>query len=411
MFKKSYKLTDFVKIISVLIFSTLTVFLIFEINGIKGQYDKIALFVSQSYYNTVSELIKCNSYMGGIYIPATEKLASVLQEELAPLKTSEGLQLVRLDAVDMTRLLSQLAGKDLDLQFNLVSLQPQSPENAADPWEQENLRAFQEGTLERKFAKVTMGGKEYYRYMEPLKIDDSCLRCHEDQGYEIGDVVGGFSVSLPTETFKDSQNTTIFWTVARYLFFLLLIGLVILFFARKVLTTQERLEQLAISDELTGLKNHRYLMERLEEEVERSCRYAYPLSILIMDLDKFKQINDTYGHLAGDWILKRVGQILQETVRQVDIPGRYGGDEFVVILPETTLKNAEKIAERIRQKVENFCLIGENDSSCVTTSIGVAQLKIGHGKEKAAKGLLSRADQALYEAKRMGGNRVVVSED
>lgn len=410
---KDYKLADFVKIISLLMLITLSTLLFFEIKGIKDQYDQIALVISQSYFNTVVELKNLNSLCGGIYVPITEETPpnSYLEDPLRVVKTLEGLELTKVNAAYLTKLLSELIQEDLGIQFKLVGLQPLNPENAADPWEKESLQAFAAGTLENKFEKVTKDGEEYYRYMEPLKMEESCLGCHEKQGFKQGALVGGVSISLPARTFKNSQNEAIFWTVMRYLVFFVLMGAIILLFARKYIAAQERLEQMAISDELTGLKNHRYLVGRLEEEVERAKRYAYPLSILILDLDKFKQINDTHGHLAGDWILKRVGQILKETVRQVDIPGRYGGDEFVVILPETTLVNAQKIAERIRQKIENFCLVGEEGSCCVTASIGVAELKLEQVKGKAAENLLSRADEALYAAKRMGGNLVMIAED
>lgn len=409
---KSYKIADFVKIVALLILIALTTLLFFEIRAIKDQYDQIALIISQSYFNTVVELKKWSSRCGGIYVAVTEETPlSKIDDPPQDLHTLEGLELREVNAVYLAKVLAGLFQKDLGIQFKFASLRPLNPENAADPWEREKLKEFEAGDLAGKFEKVTMDGVEYYRYMKPLKIEKSCLGCHEKQGYRQGDIVGGVSVSLPAQVIEKYEDAAVFWTVARYLVFFVLIGVIILFFARKYIAAQEKLEEMAISDELTGLKNHRYLVGRLEEEVKRSQRYVSPLSVLFLDLDNFKQINDTHGHLAGDWILKRVGQILQESVRQVDIPGRYGGDEFVVILPETTLDDAQKIAERIRQKIENCCLVGKEVSSRVTASMGVAQLKMGQETEKAAENLLAQADDALYTAKKLGGNRVAVFED
>ncbi|HOM80422.1 MAG TPA: diguanylate cyclase [Armatimonadota bacterium] len=164
------------------------------------------------------------------------------------------------------------------------------------------------------------------------------------------------------------------------------------------------LAELATHDELTRLHNRRYLEQRLSEEVPRAKRYRLPLSCLMLDLDHFKRINDTYGHPAGDAVLRQVADILRTSVRSVDVVGRYGGEEFLIILPQTGAEGARVLAERIRQRVEQELFdIGGQTIHC-TTSIGVAAASDGDVPD--AGHLIAEADRALYHAKVTGRNRV-----
>jgi diguanylate cyclase (GGDEF)-like protein len=164
---------------------------------------------------------------------------------------------------------------------------------------------------------------------------------------------------------------------------------------------------LARCDELTGLYNRRYFMDRLTEEVLRSRRYGYPLCIMLMDLDHFKSINDTHGHLMGDQVLATVGHLLREAVRLTDIPGRYGGEELCVVLTGTPLDRAHIIAERLRQRVaEEEFRTTDGTAFHITCSIGLAQFRPDLLDITA---VLALADQALYQAKDTGRNRVVLA--
>ncbi len=162
---------------------------------------------------------------------------------------------------------------------------------------------------------------------------------------------------------------------------------------------------LARLDGLTGLANRRYLMERLKQEVDRAERYQTSLSVIMLDLDKFKTFNDTYGHLKGDELLKAFSALVKRMVRATDIAGRYGGEEFCVMLVNTSIKGALVIAERIRLAAEELRVpIDDNQPPAGrTASIGVAEFSSGDSIEK----LLSVADAALYRAKEGGRNRVV----
>ncbi len=168
-----------------------------------------------------------------------------------------------------------------------------------------------------------------------------------------------------------------------------------------------RLEQLAHTDPLTKALNRRALSERLGAEMERVRRYNTTMSLLLIDLDHFKLINDTHGHLAGDDVLVEVAGMLQRVVRAVDIVARYGGEEFVIVLPETGAPGAEAFAERLRELIEGHGFaVSRGRPIRLTTSIGVSSFP-GFGVE-SVEDLLANADQALYRAKTEGRNRVRV---
>ena len=166
------------------------------------------------------------------------------------------------------------------------------------------------------------------------------------------------------------------------------------------------LAQLSISDGLTGLFNHRHMQQLLEEEFERANRSGGPLAVAMLDLDRFKSVNDTYGHQVGDRVLQDMAEILRETAREIDRIGRYGGEEFIVILPETGIDDAAVFAERVREEVENFEFAqGMREPLSMTVSAGVAEYpdpRVADPQE-----LVKHADQALYAAKGAGRNRII----
>lgn len=169
---------------------------------------------------------------------------------------------------------------------------------------------------------------------------------------------------------------------------------------------KRRFQELATTDPLTGCVNRRELMEKLEAELERVQRYKLALSVLMIDLDRFKDVNDLHGHLVGDSVLRQVGEILRAEVRSVDVVARYGGEEFVALVPETGPEGARIFAERIRLHVaqHDFTEGGEPEPLRVTVSVGVTSLDPGESSDPEA--VIARADDALYRAKRRGRNRV-----
>jgi two-component system, cell cycle response regulator len=166
-----------------------------------------------------------------------------------------------------------------------------------------------------------------------------------------------------------------------------------------------RLEQLAQTDPLTQLMNRRTLTERITAEMERARRYDSTLALLMIDIDHFKKVNDTYGHLVGDDVLRDVGQLLLETIRGSDIVARYGGEEFLMLLPETDDAGAETFAERIREAISRHEFnAAAGTALMLTASIGIAVFPAA--RIESVEDLLARADAALYRAKADGRNRV-----
>jgi diguanylate cyclase (GGDEF)-like protein len=166
-----------------------------------------------------------------------------------------------------------------------------------------------------------------------------------------------------------------------------------------------RLYLMATLDRMTRLYIHHYFQARLAEELRRSQRYQTPLSLLISDIDHFKNFNDTYGHQQGDTVLRETARLFKKSLRTMDIPARYGGEEFAVILPETKLAEAVKVAERLRRNVAAHEFTGQDEPLHVTVSIGVAEFNPAIDIDKAD--LIKRADMAMYDAKSAGRNKVV----
>ncbi|MDB4981204.1 MAG: diguanylate cyclase [Myxococcales bacterium] len=165
----------------------------------------------------------------------------------------------------------------------------------------------------------------------------------------------------------------------------------------------EEIYRLTTIDGLTQIFNKRYFLETIEREIARSQRYRRELSLVMFDIDHFKKVNDTYGHLAGDYVLKHLAQAVKTRIRREDCFARYGGEEFSIVLPEIDGLNAKPFAEKIRQLVEATEFRFENTAMPVTISMGVATMD---AESVDAQALVKRADERLYEAKSSGRNRV-----
>ncbi len=172
---------------------------------------------------------------------------------------------------------------------------------------------------------------------------------------------------------------------------------------------EEYLKKVADSDPLTGVGNRRYFMRSGTKEFGRAMRYGHPLSLVMMDIDKFKLINDTYGHHIGDLALKAMARVCTETLRECDIFGRLGGEEFAAVLPETDLSGGVRVAERMRVAIEAMATPTEKGEIRFTSSFGVTDMRRENAAKENLETMLSRADKGLYEAKERGRNRVVAA--
>lgn len=162
----------------------------------------------------------------------------------------------------------------------------------------------------------------------------------------------------------------------------------------------------SMTDDVTGLYNHRHLMEEIEKEVERSKRHHHALSAMMIDLDNFKQINEHYGHPTGDCVLREIAWILSQSIRKIDIIGRYGGDEFIVILPEARSGDARPVADRIVRNVSQHRFKTKRDYMNLTCSVGLFSFDDAKDLDKEA--FVDRIDEALFKAKSLGKDRVFV---
>jgi len=172
---------------------------------------------------------------------------------------------------------------------------------------------------------------------------------------------------------------------------------------RQLHDMQKKLFEASITDELTGIYNRRFIIGRLSEEFKKSRRTGTPLSVIIFDVDHFKRVNDTYGHLSGDMVLKRVATLVKSNLRAYDILGRFGGEEFLIVAPDTPVEDAVNLARRLKALIKAEKMDGETGPVTVTVSFGVGATS---GADASFDVLLARADKALYRAKDNGRDRV-----
>ncbi len=170
--------------------------------------------------------------------------------------------------------------------------------------------------------------------------------------------------------------------------------------------TNTRLKEMAIKDDLTGVYNRRLFKDRLQEEVKRAMRYKRPISLLMLDIDGFKEVNDNFGHMVGDVVLEKFAQLLKASCREVDVVARYGGDEFSIILPETDNQGAMLIAERISKKVEKQVFLKKDEGKTINLTISVGVSTCTRVMEET-EDILHFADKALSLAKKEGKNSVI----
>ena len=348
-----------------------------------------------------------NANHGGVYVLKGPGVESNPYLENPDITAVDGKVYTLKNPALMTREISELLKKEQGFFFHITSLKPLNPNNQPDDKERTALTAFETGVPEFAWEQ-DIDGMAHYRYMAPLKVEESCLTCHAKQGYREGDIRGGISISFQmSEVQKRLQhNSLVILGLATLTIcvVMLFIGLFFRGLIRKLADARATLNQMAMTDQLTGLANRHALFERLDEEYERQKRSGQPLSVAMIDVDHFKSVNDTYGHATGDTVLQQIALHIRSGVRKYDVAARFGGEEFLVLLPNCDLINTQQTAERIRKAIEEQVHAGSGDGQRgITVSMGVASLLPGESKEA----LIHRADTALYRAKADGRNRVV----
>jgi len=243
------------------------------------------------------------------------------------------------------------------------------------------------------------------------------MECHRAQGYKIGDVRGGISVRFNISDVEDALTEFLWEDVIVFVFAVIFIPItffsVIRLFQRKVLRAEQQILKLANTDSLTDLYNRRFLMDRIEQNIEQCRRYDHRLGFIMLDLDHFKQINDQYGHQVGDEVLKKVAEVLRANTRKNDCASRYGGEELALVLPETNFKASIELAEKLRKMISQIEIKAGNDVLKVSASLGVSGINGNSIEDNLASvhQLIKAADDALYRAKQGGRNRVCSADE
>lgn len=254
------------------------------------------------------------------------------------------------------------------------------------------------------------GDSETYRLMRPMAVEPACLECRAGDAYELSNIRGAWVIDTPMAA-ANARIGAASWTggIVASIGLAGLLGVVWLAerrVRRALAAAEADLMALASTDPLTGLLNRRALFQELKDELARSRRFSSPMSCIIVDLDHFKRLNDEHGHLAGDRVLREVARVVQATCREYDAVGRYGGEEFLVLAPDTHSPGAMSLAERIRSELDDTPIRYNGTSVRVTASFGVAATQMGDSDR--IDEIIGRADRALYQAKDRGRNRVAV---
>ncbi len=370
------------------------------------------LSTAQSHLKNIVLTRRWNAEHGGVYVAKVEGKTSNPYLENPDITTIDGKVYTKKNPALMTREISEYAKRSGDFTYHITSLMPLNPLNVPDDFEKKALRLFEHGSKEHLVTEKT-NGMDYFRYMGPLFVEKNCLACHAKQGYKVGDIRGGISVSFDISEVQHKMRINQYLVILASVFICLILLTIIYFMVLKMsnnlTTAYKTIELMAITDELTQLYNRRYFHSSLNQEISRSKRHGHSISLLMLDIDFFKRVNDNYGHQVGDEVLVGVSETIKLATRLSDIVSRYGGEEIAIILPETDISGAMECAEKIRKNIEerNFKTDKDKDFG-VTVSIGAFSIDhIDSEIANEADNLIKAADQALYGAKANGRNKVV----
>lgn len=373
--------------------------------NIRKDHDNLALQVARASFQQVVLFRAWNALHGGVYVPVTADTQPNpwLETKMREIKVNRDLTLTKINPAFMTRQVSEIASKNEGIKFHITSLKPLRPDNKPSAIEEEALKEFESGST--GVGKVLLSdNKQFYFFMAPLRTEKTCLACHAKQGYKEGEIRGGISITMP---YNPASHTL--WLAVGHLI-VLLTGLSgIVFAGTRLDRAYSTIRRQSLFDALTGIPNRRSFSERIMQEFNRSRRDKHPLSIIMGDIDRFKQYNDKYGHSKGDECLRSVAQAINSTLKRPgDFCARYGGEEFIIILPNTTVQGAESIAEDIRKNVFDLGIAHESSDPYKKVSISLGVAGDETNQFLSHEELLKMADDALYLAKEKGRNRYEV---
>lgn len=369
---------------------------------------------ARSYFSNIVLTRRWNADYGGVYVEKRDGILSNPYLENPDIEAVDGKVYTKKNPALMTREISAYAEKEGLFEFNITSLKPLNPNNRADEFERLALQRFEEGEKEN-FRTIKEKGHFFFKYMAPLYVEESCLFCHAKQGYKAGDIRGGISVTFDVSSVKSTikwQNNLLI--VLSILSAVVLLGVIYFFIMRlssRLSDAYGKIEEMAMVDDLMQILNRRFFFNRLQEEFQRARRYDAQLGCILLDIDHFKKVNDSYGHQAGDVVLKHIATRIKENCRKTDIIARYGGEEIGIILPNAGEEEAFQLAEKIRNFIEyETVVVDENKKIRLTVSLGVVAVAPEELKElEDYHVIIKLADKALYHAKKNGRNRTEVA--
>lgn len=538
-----------VKMVLFLIVLIMTTVMLWNNQGVRDRQLQLArkqlLQEAISHYDTMIDTREWNARYGGVYVKPIEGFKPNPYLKDNTLMSHEGEQLFLINHAWMTRQISEISNRKRQYYFRITSLNPLNPDNQADAFEQEALRYLQTRKNENFYYRFNED-KQEFNFMGKLIVAESCLQCHAEQGYKVGDLRGGIRISIPGTVYQQEVEllqseslktniTIIVFSIVIIVFFIWFVdviygrkeekerlkllddmakrikelqcmyditeairqytrmdelltavvkiipsgwhysecarariilddkeyvseafelsdwkqsselilqdsyrGVVEVYYTesfpeldegpfqiqeRKLINSiaktlsetielkyaEIKLRHMATHDILTGLYNRKIFEQKIIHELTRSARYDHSLSVFMLDIDHFKEVNDTYGHQVGDTVLQSFAGLAEHAIRKTDDIARYGGEEFIIILPETVLTEAEELAERLRRQVAELVITIEDGRTIgITVSIGVANFP---QHARTWQELVNAADQAMYAAKQAGRNQVKTAID
>ncbi|MFA5354265.1 MAG: diguanylate cyclase [Thermodesulfovibrionales bacterium] len=349
------------------------------------------LVKARTLFNTISLVRGWLSSHGGVYVLKKTAKGETAFRVGSDILAGDGRVLSLEDHDSMGRAIVGQATEEGLFTYRNISLSPLNRQGRAGEFEEKAFRLFEQGVKEVS-GVYTAGGKSYFRYMAPLVAQQDCLHCHSREGWKPGGIAGGGFVSFEVGQIQASLRSTALLIMSVALITTaLLLGLIYLFSRRLMIKTSEvmkEMERLALTDDLTGLFNRKQILTVFSGEFERARRLGSELGCVMLDITNFRDVNDRYGHLFGDELLRRVANRLKGIIRESDIIGRYGGEEFLLILPGIDRDGARTIALRAKEemKAESAKEIPLSVSICLT---------ILRNEDKYIDDMLRRVDEMV----------------
>jgi len=381
-----------------------------------------------------------NSDHKSVYVIQHDNIKPNPYLEDSILYTKDNKVLIKINPAWMTRQISELANKHGDYFFRITSLRPLNPDNRPDGFEKRALIYLKDKKNEKYYTEIA---EDKYNFLGSLKVKSSCISCHEAQEYKLNDIIGGLRVSIPIQSYlenvKEIKNkSNILYSIT--IFIALVIAFITFYFlkiinkrqkiiqklnqnleskvnertkkleltSKKLKASNKKLIKISTIDYLTKISNRRYFFELGDKLFKLSKRHNTSFSIIAIDIDFFKKVNDDYGHNVGDEVLKFVSLTIQNSIRDTDLLARIGGEEFAIILKDTNINGAKELAEKIRFNIDEHPYNSSKLSIHCTISLGIVSIS---KDDISLSKLLDKADIALYQAKERGRNIHVVFKE